>query len=84
MPSSVSVEEVDMNPITCHLQIWMGVWMKFSLMIEVTARMAEHKFQVGMMHTYMEEKLTKSMHSEVMTMFKLSMITEVEVWSMMM
>ena len=53
-------------------------------MFEVTTRLAEHEFKVGMMDIYMEEKLTKSMHSEVMTMFKLSMITEVEVWSMMM
>ena len=53
-------------------------------MFEVTTRLAEHEFTVGLMHTYMEEKLTKNMHSEVMTMFKLSMITEVEVWSMMM
>ena len=58
--------------------------MKSSPMSKVTTRLAEHKFKVGMMHTHMEEKLTKSMHSEVMTMFKLSMITEVEVWSMMM
>ena len=71
MPSSVSVEKVDTNPID------------FSPMIEATIRSAEHELKVGLTHTHME-KLTKSIHSEVMTTFKLSTITEVEEWSLMM